>query len=169
MKNEVAEVLESVAVQIQNNMQAQGINASGRTSESFHIEIDDNGVRLVAGGEGTAPIGTLEVGRKAGDVPQGFQSIIKQWIKDKGITVAPLQYSDRYLNSEAMQRRFPPKDPTERGLDAMAGAIAHNIAEKGTDRHRNPRNDIYSNVVPDAVIEIEKVILDNVVKTLTIH
>ena len=83
----IVEALEKAKQQIQDNMAAKNINASGRTSRSFRVERYDRGVRLVMGGTGepTAPLEPLELGRPAGPIPANMTDILVQWSKDKGI------------------------------------------------------------------------------------
>lgn len=127
-------MLERAKADIQAQMQAKRINASGRTSASLHVEMYDGGVRLVGGGQGTAPFPTLEIGREGGAVPQGFYYILKQWSRDKGIQFA--KESER---------------------STFAYFLARKIAREGTARHKSP-DDIYSTVVTQAVANINEVL-----------
>lgn len=134
-------ILEKAKEQIQANMAAKDINASGRTSKSFRVERYDGGIRLVMGGADTAPLDTLEIGRPGGSVPGGFKrtkagvidvsntfkAILVQWAKDKGIA--------------------------DFGWGA-ATMLGRRIAEKGTLRHENP-TDVYSSVVLDAADQVK--------------
>lgn len=127
---------------------AAGQKASGRTIASMHVE--------VSGVEGTLygrkPFGTLETGRKPGKVPQGFQDIIRKWMKDKGIVADPIPYkTDR-----------PHKyTPEERGELSLSFLIARKIKNEGTALFRTGgRDDIYSNVIPDATAKIRDRIVE---------
>lgn len=122
---QVVSILERAKIAIQAKMDEKNINASGRTSASLRVETYDGGVRLIIGGEKTAPLATLEVGRKGGKVPQGFAAIIEQWSKDKGIVFA----------TESKRRSF-------------AYLTARKIAREGT--LRNKQNvDVYSSIVAE--------------------
>lgn len=161
MKDKIRKILEQAKEQIKLNLDVENINASKRTSDSLQVVEYDGGVKLVIGGEDTAPLSTLEIGRPGGAVPFNFQEIIKQWIIDKGLSTNPIPYvrqpSDRWQ---------PKYTPEERGLNAAAGAIAHKIKKVGTDRHLQPRNDIYSNVVKSTIDILKKEILGFVVETI---
>ena len=98
---------------------------------------------MVSGGEKIAPFETLETGRKAGKVPFGFTAILVQWSKDKGIG----------FSTESKRRSF-------------AYLLGRKIAREGTERHRQPRNDIYTPAVTEAVKEIRATIGANVVQII---
>ena len=147
----IVSILEKAKQSIQENMEAKGINASGRTSESIIVEKYDGGVRLVSRGTNIAPFETTEIGRGAGKVPQGFASIIKQWILIKPLSVKQVPYVRK------MSENWKPKySVEERSLNMAAGAIAFSIKNTGTERHKQNRNDIYSDVVKETVPEIKK-------------
>ncbi len=149
--NDIVRLLEDAKLQIQSNLESEGINASGRTSRSFEVVRYDGGVMLIMGGTGerTAPLRTIEFGRQAGNVPGGFRTtkagvtdvsntfkaILVQWAKDKGIVGF--------------------------GLGA-ATLLGRRIAREGTLRHRQPV-DVYSSVVAEVA---EKVGAD-AVKSIT--
>jgi len=134
-KKRVSERLTAAVSEIQASMQANGINASGRTSASFRVETMDSGVRLIAGGEDTAPIGTLEVGRTGGKVPAGFTDILEQWSRDKGLV----------FETESRRKSF-------------AYLLGRKIARDGTQRSREPQ-DVYSSIAQQAAVDIKNVIL----------
>lgn len=134
IRQEVITLLERAKADIQAQMQAKKINASGRTSASLHVESYDGGVRLVGGGQDTAPFPTLEIGREGGNVPQGFYYIIKQWSRDKGIQFA-----------------------NESERSTFAYFLARKIAREGTARHKSPE-DVYSTIVTRAVANINEVL-----------
>ena len=163
MKDKIRKILEQAKEQIKLNLDVENINASKRTSDSLQVVEYDGGVKLVIGGEDTAPLSTLEIGRPGGAVPFNFTEIIKQWIIDKGLSTNPIPYvrqpSDRWQ---------PKYTPEERGLNAAAGAIVQKIKTIGTDRHIQPRNDIYSNIVEKTKEILKKEIFNytaNFVKT----
>lgn len=122
-KKIISEELEALRQRIINNHVAAGQKASGRTIDSLVIQMRDNGGTLF----GRQAFGTLEAGRKAGRTPQGFVGIIKQWIKDKGLTIPSIPYIRK--PSERWQPKYTPK---ERGLNTLAGAIAYKIKKDGT-------------------------------------
>lgn len=133
--DKVANILEGVKAEMQAEMQAKGINASGRTSSSLRVERYEAGVRLVMGPVGeAAPLATLEVGRKGGKVPSGFVAVIEQWSRDKGLT----------FPSDGDRRRF-------------SYLTARKIAMKGTRRYEKPV-EVYSEAVSRGAEEVRKLV-----------
>lgn len=158
LEADIIRVLTQTRDKIRARMEAEKVNASGRTSASLRVEPYDGGVRLVGGyntnhdidagthgtitAADTAPIPTLEFGRGSGKVPKGFYYIIREWAKDKGIQFA---------------------NDTERGT--FAYFIARKIAKSGTKRFTN-HIDIYSTPVNEAKKEIEKLCMESVSRTV---
>lgn len=161
----LTEELNDLSNRIKSNILSTGRNASGRTANSLRVEADSGSGQLW----GRSPFGTLETGRKAGATPVGFVGIIKQWIADKGLQVSPEPYSDRYLKSCQARGITPKYTPEERGLNSLAGAVAHTIKAKGTLLYRQGgANDIYSSEIPSTIDAIKKrvaVAYGEVVKT----
>ena len=137
--------LEKLKSEIVGNMASKKINASGRTAASFRVEKYDNGFRLIGGGEGAAPLFTLEVGRVAGKVPMGFTSILAQWSRDKGLTFA-----------------------TERERNTFAYFLGKKIAKEGTRRNKQ-KEDVYSSAVKSAVEDISKQLLVSVKEQIQLN
>lgn len=129
----IKQMQEAVA-DIRANMQAKGINASGRTSASVHVRTSGNLIELVGGGENTAPFPTVEVGRAGGNVPAGFYRIIKEWSRVKGISFE-----------------------TEGGRSRFAYFTARKIARQGTQRHMQPV-DVYSETVKRTAAKIDTIL-----------
>lgn len=128
--------LENVKAKIASQMAANNRNASGRSVGSLIVEASGNVGTLY----GSKSFLAMERGRKGGKVPKGFVGIIKQWIIDKGIAVAPIPSKTRRAILS----------PDERGLRSMAGAIAHKIIKEGTRLYRDGGyNDIYTTAVRD--------------------
>lgn len=118
---EVQLVIESELQQLKEriiaNHRTEGQVASGRTIESMQVEITDDGGILW----GRQAFGTLETGRKGGNVPKGFYHIILQWVKDKGL--------DAQVDN--------PK--------TFAYFVSKKIAKEGTELYlAGGRNDIYT-------------------------
>lgn len=132
--DEVVGILTDVKDEIQANMAAKQINASGRTSGGMQVQRYEGGVRLVLTGERVAPLATLEVGRQGGKVPLGFTEIIEEWSRDKGLA----------FGSEKDRRRF-------------AYLTARKIAREGTQRHKLP-TDVYSDEVTQGLARLRKTI-----------
>lgn len=144
----VREELTRFMERVRANHRAAGQVASGRTSASMHVEVEDNEGTVF----GRMAFGTLETGRRAGRVPGNFRSIIRQWMADKGIKADPIPYVRK--PSERWQPKYTPQ---ERGDMSLAGAIAHKIATSGTKLFRDGgRSDIYSNEIPKTTETIMK-------------
>ena len=124
----IAQILLQARDEIRANMQAKGINASGRTSAALQVRQNGSRIELVKVAGDNAPFGTLQYGRAKGRVPRGFYDILKQWTRDKGLSFSSEQ---------------------ERGT--FAYFLARKIAREGTKRHRSPRNDIYDEPLEKAV------------------
>lgn len=122
----IKERLELLREQIKANMEREGENASGRTSRSIVVESDGGITRLVGGGEGCAPLATLESGYK-GAVSFGR---LFQWSKDKGIS----------FDSDKERRKF-------------TFLLRRKIAKEGTRRY-SKHVDVYTTPVAEAVDEI---------------
>lgn len=148
LQRAIVTILAAARNDIRANMESQGVNATGRTSESIRIEETKVGVRLVGGNDNThtidggingalevydtAPIPTLETGHAGGGVPKGFYYIIKQWSRDKGIQFA----------EESERQTF-------------AYFVAQKIAREGTERHKSPI-DVYTTVTEERAAEVKK-------------
>ncbi|MCL1933960.1 MAG: hypothetical protein FWF53_09155 [Candidatus Azobacteroides sp.] len=136
----ILEEVEALKKRIADNIVSTKQNASGETIKSLEIIETDDSVKLL----GHSPFGTLETGRKPGKVPQGFQGIILQWMKDKGIKATPIPYA-----RNPSQRWQPKYTPQQRGDMSIAGVIAHKIKTDGTKLYRDGgRADVYSNEIP---------------------
>lgn len=158
LEADIIRVLTQTRDKIRARMEAEKVNASGRTSASMRVEPYEGGVRLVggyntthdidAGSRGTitaadtAPIPTLEFGSGSGKVPKGFYYIIREWAKEKGIQFA---------------------NDTERGT--FAYFVARKIAESGTKRFVS-HIDVYSTPVTEAKNEIEKLCTESISRTV---
>lgn len=127
LHEQILHLLNDAVTDIKANLANQGVNASGRTSDSLRVVDNGDSMQIIIGGtsERTAPLATLEVGRGGGNVPKGIKAILVQWTKDKGIQV------------ESESHRW-----------AIATIIARNIAERGTQRQSSPI-DVYSGVITD--------------------
>lgn len=158
LEQDIWSILNQAKDEIRLNLASKHINASGRTSASIHTEVYEKGVRLVGGSNDThtvgdypygsaeapdtAPIPTLEVGRKGGDVPRAFYYIIRQWTRDKG------------LNFQS-----------ERERSTFAYFLSRKIAREGTRRNKMPE-DVYSTPVENAKERIRKAAKESMKNTL---
>jgi len=135
-KQIVKEELEQMANRIKNNIDAVGATASGKTAKSMRVDGTDFGAIL-----STRPaFEGLEIGKAPGNVPKGFNAIIKQWIIDKGITITQIPYKRK-----ASLGWTPKYSTQERSLNMAAGAIASSIEKTGTALFKEGgRDDVYS-------------------------
>lgn len=161
MIEELMKILEGAKERIVSNIESEGAKASGRTGASFRVDYVDGKVRLVAGGERTAPIGTLEGGRPKGAVPQRFHEVIKEWLVVKGATIKQIPYLTDRAHKYSVQ---------ERSLIAASKNIAWSISQKGTLLHQNGgRSTIYSDVVRDIIPQIQEQVSIAVFKTIELN
>lgn len=157
LEQEIIRVLNNTRDVIRANMEREGVNASGRTSASIRV-VTGTGVFVLVGGTNgthavdngieagdTAPIPTLEVGRKGGGnppVPRGFYYIIREWTREKGIAFA-----------------------TESERNTFSFFLSRKIAREGTRRHIDNKN-IYSEPVNAAKAELMTIFSDTLSHTV---
>lgn len=98
MINEILKNVELLKTEIQEQISAQGITASGKTASSIHIVQDDSGIRLISDNSG-APISTLEAGREGGKIPLNFKDIIIEWSRDKGLSFASEEEREKFAGA----------------------------------------------------------------------
>lgn len=158
----IATILELAKQDIQREMEAKDINASGRTSRSFRVVIEADRIALVMGGPDTAPLTTLEVGRPAGNVPGGFRTT-KAGVQDVSNTFKAI------LVRWAREKGIP-----DFGW-GRATMLGRRIAKEGTLRHRSPVN-VYSEAVIRAANEVKRYgharvtkLIHQELTTITIH
>lgn len=144
----ILEELTDLKDRIADNIQSTGRNASGRTVKSMHIETRAQGGTLF----GRSYFGTLETGRKPGKTPERFTEVIKQWVIDKGISYAAIEYKRKE------SAKWKPKyTPQERGLNSFASAVAMSIRNKGTRLYREGgSSDVYSKEIPKTIKAIQR-------------
>lgn len=106
--------------------------ASGRSAQSLVVEVSGDTGTLY----GSASFLAMEKGRGPGQVPVGFNEIIRDWAIDKGISIQP-----KYQGQTQ-----------EGALNSFAGAVAHMIMTKGTRLFRSgQQEDIYSTIIADEI------------------
>ena len=160
LEADIIRILSETRDKIRANMDAQKVNASGRTSASIRVEPYEGGVKLVGGTDSdhkiedypailgtldasdTAPIPTLEVGRVGGNVPRGFYYIIREWSREKGLNFS-----------------------NERERGTFAYFVARKIARSGTKRSTAPL-DIYSTPVDEAKAKINEILRESLSRTV---
>lgn len=123
-------ILDECRVDIQRNMAAYDINASGRTSASFVVEKYAGGVRLVSRGTDIAPFASIE----NGNPPEWLsRNVLRKWVIDKRIE----------FNSEEERERF-------------VWAVQQKIGWEGTERYRQPNNSITTPPITEAVERLKE-------------
>jgi hypothetical protein len=161
LKQIVEAKLKAAISKIQDNLESTGTNASGRTSQSLRLESSDYGFIIY----GRKAFATVETGRMSGGIPKGFNDIIKQWIKDKGISVTQIPYKRK--ESENWRPKY---SVSERSLNIAAGAISFTIKKSGTSLFRKGgRKDIFSNTFSEALPEIKKDIQFEIIKQIKLN
>lgn len=150
VKNILSDELESLKLRIIANHEKAGQKASGRTEASLRVEVtEDEGIIF-----GRNAFGTLETGRKGGNVPSNFSDIIKKWARDKGINISPIPYKTDRAHKYSEQ---------ERGENRFAFFVARKIKRDGTALYRSGgRSDIYS----DEIRKTIKVIGDRLMSSI---
>ena len=161
----VGNELETLRQRIIQNIQAAGAVATGKTIQNIYIERRTDGGALKF--RGSMPFGVLETGRRGvrsqtiiGDprlvsknpkIPYNFSTIIYNWMQTRGIHGLPMPYKTNRQHKYASAQ--------ERADWSMAAAIAHVIHKGSKERPQGGtllnrmggRNNIYSNVIPQAV------------------
>jgi hypothetical protein len=157
IKDLVIDILNTAKTEIISNIEGQGIKASGRTQNSLKVEDRGQSIVLFSDGSG-APFTTIQYGRPAGKVPYTFEKILIQWMKDKGVSVQPIPYKTE---------REHKYTPLERGYMQRAYFTAKKIREDGTNRHKSPNENVYSQPIAKAVKSLNDGILKLIVKSIT--
>ena len=122
------------------NMQAQGLNASGKTAKSLEVVMSETGGALM----GRSFFAVLETGRKAGKVPKNFRQIIEKWATDKGLTFE-----------------------TPAKLRSFSYLVARKIAAEGTKQYRTGRRtDVFTDAVNETVTSIQNQLGSEVLKEI---
>lgn len=156
LRNEIIHILTETRDSIVNNIESEGIKASGRTQQSLKVE--DRGEKIVLFEDGSgAPFQTLQFGREGGKIPAGFAAIILQWMKDKGITAEEIPYKSA---------RGGKYTPIERGMMRRAYLISRKIAREGTLRHKQPNMNVYTQPIDEAIKKINNILTDSVISNI---
>lgn len=118
-------------------------NASGKTSKGLFSVVSDYSIEIYSDRRGFA---NVEAGQNPGKRPRNFRDIIKQWILDKGLSIAAMPYKQTYINMmgrNAKTLKF--RTEHERGLHYAASAIAWSNKTKGSRLYKKGgRNDVFS-------------------------
>lgn len=143
--------LASVGIQmIRDNLTKENITTTGKTANSLTGE--DTGFRVVIKSDGRgAPFQTTQYGHDGQNVPFNFVGIIRQWVIDKGLTVTPIPFSTDNPRPDLRKHT-----EFERGLNRMSYFIANKIEREGTERFKDPKQNIYTPVQEFIVEEFKK-------------
>lgn len=137
----IRDTLEAIKAKAQSRILSEGRSASGKSAASLAVSVVGGKGYLL----GNKSLLSIEHGRGPGRTPYHFHSIIKEWIKAKGISVTPIQ-----------EKRNSTLSAYEQGLNSMAGAIAYTIMKRGTKLYRAKGfNDIFTTVVNE---ELERLL-----------
>lgn len=131
-------ILDEAAEAIRERMEAENINASGRSAAAFFTERTEKGCRLVYRGENVAPLLTLEEGQEPGTAVS--PDTLFQWSRDKGMA----------FRDDADRMRF-------------AWLAADKIYREGTERHKSPV-DVFATVCREAAEEIKAKVKDAIIE-----
>lgn len=113
-KDTAIKILDECRARIQANMAKRyrtsggerWINASGRSSAAFKVEVTDNVARLVYRGDDIAPLFSIQDGT-TGVAPV---SVLAEWIEDKGLDLNPWAVRTNIKKRGGTERYFEPQD-----------------------------------------------------------
>lgn len=151
LNEEIKAVLLQTKNEIQANMAAKNINASGRTSAAFMVREQPTDISLILAAGQHAPLETLEIGRPGGNVPGGFRTT-KAGVVDV---------------SNAFKWMLI-KWAEQKGFDLNWGGatmLGRRIAKEGTNRHKE-HVDVYSTPVNLAVKRLREITHNNVLMSI---
>lgn len=151
LNEEIKAVLLQTKNEIQANMAAKNINASGRTSAAFMVREQPTDISLILAAGQHAPLETLEIGRPGGNVPGGFRTT-KAGVVDV---------------SNAFKWMLI-KWAEQKGFDLNWGGatmLGRRIAKEGTNRHKE-NVDVYSTPVNLAVKRLRDITHNNVLMSI---
>lgn len=129
--------LDTFVKEVQVELHNDEINASGSLSNSFSykIETQSDGVHAIV--EANSYLIYAEGGRKAGKTPANFIDILKQWIKDKGLSVSPKDDARFAFFIARKIRNFGSRRYRDNDIDDVLGKVL--------SRERTKLNDILEN------------------------
>lgn len=135
LTNEVEKLLTlhlgNIKVGIAQRMAALGRMSSGRSVASLQIEVKDSKGIL----SGDKQWETMQRGRRPGNVPSNFREIIKNWVRQKGISIQP-----RGGQSQ------------KQAIESFSYLVTRNIMQKGTKLYRDKGyNDIYDTLLEEEI------------------
>jgi len=150
-KSDLETLANKCVSEIGEALDSTGTTASGKTKKGIYAEVSDYQITILSNRGGFA---NVEAGQSKGKRPYNFRDIIKQWILDKGISIAAMPYSPNY---KGIDGKFKFSSAKDRGLYYAAGAIAYSNAKKGSSLWlKGGRRDVFTPAVErlvDAVTE----------------
>lgn len=127
-----AKILDECRARIQANMARRyrtskgerWINASGRSSEAFKVEVSERRAALVYKGDDVAPLASLQTGTTG--VPP--VSVLSRWMEEKGLDLNPWAVRTNIKKRGGTERHFEPQDwvvapEVEAAVDALRDQI----------------------------------------------
>lgn len=127
-----AKILDECRTRIQANMARhyrtskgeRWINASGRSSAAFKVEVSERRAALVYKGDDVAPLISLQTGTTG--VPP--VSVLSRWIEEKGLDLNPWAVRTNIKKRGGTERHFEPQDwvvgpEVEAAVDALRDQI----------------------------------------------
>lgn len=127
-----AKILDECRARIQANMARRyrtskgerWINASGRSSEAFKVEVTERRAALVYKGDDVAPLTSLQTGTTG--VPP--VSALSRWMEEKGLDLNPWAVRTNIKKRGGTERHFEPQDwvvgpEVEAAVDALRDQI----------------------------------------------
>lgn len=123
--------LGNIKVGIAQRMAALGRMSSGHSVASLQIDVKDSKGNL----SGDKQWETMQRGRRPGKVPSNFREIIKNWVRQKGISVQPKEGQS-------------PKQ----AIESFSYLVTRNIMQNGTKLYRDKGyNDIYDTLLEEEI------------------
>lgn len=153
-KSELEILAKDCIKEMRTGLSSTKTNASGKTSKEIFSEVSDYELAIFSNRGGFA---NVEAGQSKGKRPKNFREIIKQWILDKGLSIAAMPYSPNYNG----KKKFG--SANERGLYYAAGAIAYKNKTKGSRLwNSGGRNDVFSPAVEKLVNRVTDAYADDI-------
>lgn len=123
--------LGNIKVGIAQRMAALGRISSGRSVASLQIDVKDSKGNL----SGDKQWETMQRGRRLGKVPSNFREIIKNWVRQKGISIQPKEGQSQ-----------------KQAIESFSYLVTRNIMQKGTKLYRDKGyNDIYDTLLEEEI------------------
>lgn len=123
--------LGNIKVGIAQRMATMGRMSSGRSVASLQIDVKDSKGNL----SGDKQWETMQRGRRPGKVPSNFREIIKNWVRQKGISIQPKEGQSQ-----------------KQAIESFSYLVTRNIMQNGTKLYRDKGyNDIYDTLLEEEI------------------